>query len=257
MKKIAVVSDFHCGHAVGLTPPNWQHAGGHQKAADVRKQCWDFYESNAIKRGPFDVVIANADLIDGKGERSDGVELIEPDRLEQVKMAEMALRVLLHDKTDLIMTYGTPYHTGTGEDFESVIANNLNAKSIGNIAHVEIEGVIFEAKHHVGGSQVPHTRHTAVARERLWNVLWNEAGISPKANVILRSHVHYFTYCGGSDWVAMTTPALQGLGSRFGARRMSGVVDFGFITFTVEDGKFEWEPILAKVEAQKSTLIVL
>lgn len=256
MKRIAVVSDFHCGHAVGLTPPDW-HSDSNKKLTSVRKECWDFFEENVGKHGPFDVVIDNGDNIDGKGSRSEGVELIVPDRNVQVDMAVACLSVLCGSKTQLVMTYGTDYHTGSGEDFEKQIADKRLTDCIGNVAHIQVEGVTFEAKHHVGGSQVPHTRHTAIARDRLWNLLWAERGVSPKADVIIRSHVHYYNITGGSDWLAMTTPALQGFGSRFGSRRMSGLVDFGFIVFTVDQGRYTWQPVLAKVKAQQSRVIKL
>jgi hypothetical protein len=132
----------------------------------------------------------------------------------------------------------TPYHTGQEEDWEDVLAREVGAK-IGAHEWVDINGLVFDVKHHVGSSQIPHGRHTAVARERLWSQLWAEREQTPKADVIIRSHVHYFDYCGGRDWLAMTTPALQGLGTKFGARRCSGTVDFGLLSFDVAS-RDEW-----------------
>jgi hypothetical protein len=257
MKKIAVVADMQCGHIVGLTPPEFSADKIHRKHAKVRKQCWEFYADQARERGPFDIVIANGDLIEGKGYRSEGVEIMLPDRMEQSKMAIRCLTEIMSPKTDLVMTYGTAYHTGEGEDFENNIADALGAKSIGAIAHLKVEGVTFEVKHHIGSSQVPHTRHTAIARDRLWNILWSERGQLPRADVIIRSHAHYYSYAGGTDWVAMITPALQGYGTRYGARRMSGLVDFGFIVFTVDNGGFSWEPVIANIKAQHAKLLSL
>jgi hypothetical protein len=89
----------------------------------------------------------------------------------------------------------------------------------------------------VGGSTIPHGRFTATAKERLWNVLWNERELRPKAQVILRGHVHYATFCGEPGWVAMTLPALQGMGTRYGGRVCSGTVHWGAVIFDVnEDG---------------------
>lgn len=257
MKKIAIVSDMHCGSIVGLTPPEWSADQIHEKHAHVRKECWEFYVDNANELGPFDIVLANGDLIEGKGLRSEGVEVMVPDRTEQAKMATRCLTQIMAPDTKLIMTYGTDYHTGAGEDFERIVADTLEAESIGAVAHFEAEGITFEAKHHIGMSQVPHTRHTAVARDRLWNVLWSERGQMPRAQVLIRSHVHYYQYAGGPDWVAMTTPALQGFGTRYGARRMSGLVDFGFIVFTVDNGRFSWEPAIANIVAQHAKVVSL
>lgn len=264
MKKIAVVSDMHCGSIVGLTPPEYSADQIHEKHALVRKQCWEFYANKAKELGPFDVVLANGDLIEGKGFRSEGVEVMVPDRHDQAKMAIRCLTEIMGSDTNLIMTYGTDYHTGAGEDYERVVFETLRGDdkedewgSIGAIAHFEVEGVTFEAKHHIGSSQVPHTRHTAVARDRLWNVLWSERGQMPKADVLIRSHTHYYNYAGGPDWVGITTPALQGFGTRYGARRMSGIVDFGFLVFTVNEGRFSWQPAIVGIKAQHAKVVSL
>jgi hypothetical protein len=57
--------------------------------------------------------------------------------------------------------------------------------------------------------------------------------------------------------LGMTTPALQGFGSRYGARRCTGLVDFGFVTFQVNKGTYTWQPIIAKLEEQKAPMIKL
>ena len=52
---------------------------------------WEFYTSSVDSLRPIDILICPGDAIDGKGERSGGVELITPDRLEQVRMAAEAV----------------------------------------------------------------------------------------------------------------------------------------------------------------------
>ncbi len=252
MKKILILSDLHCGHAVGLTPPGWHipesPERGHtaNKLSQIQKACWLFYESKIKQFGPFDVVFVNGDCIDGRGERSGGLELVEPNRQRQCDMAVVAIRKGMRTKnTPVIMTYGTAYHTGQEEDWEAAIASNLNAK-IGSHEWVDVEGVMFDLKHHCGSSSIPHGRFTAQARERLWNQLWALRGQNPQANAIIRSHVHYFNYCGGENFVSLTTPALQGWGTKYGARRCSGTVDFGFIVFEVDKGQFSWREVLMK-----------
>jgi len=86
----------------------------------------------------------------------------------------------------------------------------------------------------VGRSIIPHGRFTALGRERLWNVLWAEHDEYPKADIIVRSHVHYYGGCFGSNWEAITTPALQGPKTKFGARIATGTVDFGLVWYDIE-----------------------
>ena len=72
-------------------------------------------------------------------------------------------------------------------------------------------------------------------------------------SMILRGHVHYLNFCGGPGWLAMTLPALQMKGSKYGVRQCSGVVDFGFTVFDVgEDGRYTWWPELADIKSQRA-----
>lgn len=254
MKRVLIISDFHCGHIVGLTPPGWQLSptdikevgDKRDKFIAAQKACWNWYSDTIKQCGPFDVVIANGDLIDGTGHRSGGTEQATLDRLNQCEMAERCLNET-GSKAKKYLTIGTAYHTGEAEDFETIIAKGAKATAIGSHEWIDVEGVVFDVKHHCGSSSVPHARHTAIARDHLWNQLWAERGLQPKSHVIIRSHVHYYTFCGGPGWTAITTPALQGYGTKYGSRRCSGIVDFGFIIAECNKGHFSWTPKISKL----------
>jgi hypothetical protein len=258
MKRVLIVSDLHCGHRVGLTPPGWQEKKTgegrtkHDKFVEQQRACWDFYESHVKKLGPFDVLIANGDLIDGRGDRSGGVEQITLDRDEQAEIAVYALRKAMTGKTKAFCTYGTAYHTGKEEDWESLVASDIGAR-IGGHEWVDVDGVILDCKHHVGSSSVPHGRHTAVARDMLWNLLWHANGLQPKGDVFIRSHVHYHNFCGGPGQIAMTTPALQGYGTKYGSRVCSGIVDFGLIVMEAQRKEFTWKAFIMRHAAMQAT----
>jgi len=247
MRRLVIESDYHAGHWAGLTPPDWYQSG---KKGKHQKELWEFRQSVLKDIGHIDFLVVNGDCIDGKGTRSGGSELSTSDRAEQCEMAAASIDSAGASECGII--YGTPYHTGQDEDWEQVVAN----KCVTPIAFVsgqeflEYDGVTFDIKHKVGGSTIPHGRHTAVAKEKLWNLIWAEREGQPKADVIVRSHVHYFAYCGGPDWVAMTTPAWQGHGSKFGVRQCSGTIDLGLIVFEIEDGEYSWRPILADLKQQ-------
>jgi hypothetical protein len=248
MKKILVISDLHCGHMVGLTPPDWWRPERTYEGK-VQRALWGAYVDMLRDVGRVDCLVVNGDAIDGRGKKSGGTEQIEPDRLEQVAMAEQCIAVTKAPSVRL--TYGTAYHVSEdGEDIESVLAKNVGAVDIGSHTWLDAEGVVIDCRHHCGSSGIPHGRGTQPARERLWNVLWSDKGQCPRAQVIIRSHVHYHSYVGGSDWVAMTTPALQGLGSKYGARRCSGTVDFGMVLINCKQGDFSWVAHTRNVVAQ-------
>ncbi len=258
-KTVAVASDLHCGHQVGLTHPDFD-ARPQDSRSDayrlwkLRRSCWNFVVDKAAQLQPIDLLIVNGDCIDGKGDKSGATELITVDRNEQCDMAIAGIEQFA--AKDIVMSYGTSYHTGAREDFEDQIARQVGVLKIGSHDWVDVNGLMFDYRHHVGSSVIPHGRHTAIARERLWSVLWAERDEYPRSDVIIRSHVHYFAYCGGDDWLAMTTPALQAYGSKFGARRASGTVDYGIVSFDIKDREsFSWTKHLLKFKRQKPQVI--
>jgi len=239
LRRVVVVSDLHCGHIVGLTHPDFD---GDRRDAELhklyaaRREYWNFYIREMAALRPVDILVVNGDAIDGKGERSGGTELITADRNEQVDMAVAAIEAT--GKPDIYMVAGTPYHVGVSEDWERQIVQRVKALKFGIHDWINVNGLTLDYRHFVSGSQIPYGRHTAVARERLWNVMWAEDAY-PHSDVIIRSHVHYFSYAGGVNWLGVTTPALQGLGTKYGAGRISGTVNFGFIHFDIA-GRDDW-----------------
>ena len=230
--RLLAMGDFHCGHELGLTPP--KHDPGPRLTPHrhrMRREIWDWF-SNNIKNLKPDVVVFNGDAIEGKGYHSASSELIYPDRNNQVQMATDILKGI-SGKPEIYMSYGTAYHTGKGEDWEDLVAANVKAVKIGSEDDIDIRGTVFNYKHHLGRSGVPSGRTTAVLKDALWNQIWAARGEYARADVILRSHVHYHQYAGDSDTLALTLPALQGYGTKFGGRRMSGTVDVGFVVFDV------------------------
>ncbi|MCP4410894.1 MAG: hypothetical protein GY807_24775 [Gammaproteobacteria bacterium] len=273
-KRVLLCGDLHCGHQVGLTPPAWQ-----QKPADpddykflsvhlrhkfhkIQDACWKFWVSEITKLKPFHLAICNGDTIDGNGSRSGGVELIAPDRQEQADMAMKALSVVR--AKNYCFTFGTPYHTGTEEDFETRIAEWMDAQAwtnkvtIGSHEWPEVNGKVFDVKHKVGGSGIPHGRATAVIKEDLWNAIWAENKAQPRADIIIRSHVHYFShymkYRGDSEVHMATLPALQAMGTKFGSRQCSGTVDYGFSFVDIgPKGEIKWHNRILPTSVQAAS----
>ncbi len=178
-KRVVVISDLHCGHRVGLTPPEFQSkvSGGSrqrisQKFYKVQVALWDAYVEMIKNLGKIDILIVNGDCIDGRGERSGSTELLYVDRNIQTTMAADCIN---HVKAgSVLMIRGTPYHTGYSEEYEDIIAEKVGAAKIEDHAWYDINGVIFDVKHSVGSSSVPHGRTTAISKEALWKLIWAE-----------------------------------------------------------------------------------
>jgi hypothetical protein len=257
-KRIVAISDLHCGHEFGLTPPAWQYkSDGHpriSKAAAFQRALWDFAVDALENLKPIDTLVVNGDAIDGKGDKSGGIEQITTDRLEQGEMA--AEFINLAEAKQVRLLYGTRYHVGRDEDFEQTLVDKINAKDVNIQGHgfFDVNGCVLDVKHKVGGSSIPHGRHTAISRAHLWNLLWAEHGRQPKANIILRGHNHYFCYAGGADWLAVNLPALS-YGTSYGIRECDGIVDVGMVAIDIDRvGGWKWQPVLAEFKQLKAAV---
>lgn len=253
MKRILIISDLHSGHRGGLTPPGWQYnkdddANVRGKFGFLQATVWDWYVKTIKAIGPVDVLVVNGDAIDGKGSRSGGTELLTADWLEQVDIAADCLQVI--DRKRTVIVKGTPYHVGQETDFEEVLADRVGA-TCGWHEWLDADGVVFDLKHKVGSSSVPYSRLTAPSKEGLWNLLWSERGMQPEADVIVRSHVHYFVYGGDGRKLWMTTPGLQGW-TKYGSGACSGTIDIGMILFECDKGAYTWKPILLDLQFMKA-----
>jgi hypothetical protein len=256
-KRLVIVADFHSGHQYGLTPPHWWESRA-SKQGRFQRALWGFYSEAIDSLRPIDILIENGDAIEGKGKRSGGVELITSNISEQVRMARESIEYAAAPVVRLM--HGTQYHTGEETDMEEFLVDPMRARGIDvkidGHGFFKIKGVKnspgFDFKHYIPNSSVPWSRFTALAKEVGWNIQWFAAQErQPRADVLIRSHVHYYGYCGVGAWLAISTPALT-YNSHYGIRHCSGIVDVGLIKFDVdEEGGYTWEPILANFAALK------
>ena len=238
-KKVVIISDLHCGHRAGLTPPDWQYSA--EKDSEKRKwgklqsELWNQYLEIIQEIKSIDVLIVNGDMVDGKNLRAGGSELITSDRIEQANMAVECINAW-KCKT-IVMTYGTPYHGGVDEDWEKIVAKEVDA-DIQDHGFYDIAGFIFDVKHHISKSAMPYGQITPLLREGEWNIKWSVVkNNQPRADVLIRSHVHYKELAYHDNCWHIITPALMGLGSKFGARICSNIVDWGVTLVEVEKDK--------------------
>lgn len=256
VKKILVIGDLHCGSLVGLTPPSWFISEKRdKKIAKLQRQMWDNYIKMIRQVGQVDYLVVNGDAIDGHGKKSSGSELLTTDLLQQAQIAVECLQQIKFNK--ILFTHGTPYHTSNqgGQDFQKVIADKLGGQIYDEL-RMSVDGVIFDIRHHVGSSSVPTSRFTSMAKNRLWDILLSQKQGRQNADVYIRSHVHYYTYCGDSDYLAVNLPALQAPLTKYGNRRCVGSTDWGITCFYVNEGKMVgWESKTVNLQNAKADLV--
>lgn len=247
--RVLVAGDLHCGSVVGLTPPAYRHIATeadkkaaaksrYSKFSVLQNALW--LKADAILRAfaPYDIIMWTGDMIDGDGPRSGGTELIVVDRLEQSKMAVSVCQHFVkragRTKVRQYGVYGTPYHVGAQEEFELTVSENAGWEQIGNHTWVDLNGCVFDLKHNISSSSTPQGRATGLLSQILWNELWAARALQPKAKVVLRGHTHYYMGVDTDTCAAFTCPALQGFGSRYGARLCSGLIHYGMMYFDVD-----------------------
>jgi len=260
--RVLVLADGHSGHVVGLTPPDWdkrpgdaysQEAGEYKHRREIYKWLLSFVPSLSP-----DIVIYNGDAIEGKGEKSGGTELITAARDEQCDMAIAAIKDLCPHNPKIVMSYGTPYHVGDWEDWENQVAKGIGAVKIGSEDDIKINGKVINYRHHAGRSSIPHGRATPLMKEKLWNYLWALRGEYPNADVIIRSHNHYFLAVDTGDYLAIATPSLQGYGTKYASRRVLGTVDVGVVWLDIaKDGTIKWDRKLKRFNRRNKFALVV
>lgn len=244
-KRILVISDTHCGHLWGLTPPiYWTQYN--EAAYNFQKESWTWYTNTLSLLRPFDMIIANGDMIDGRGEKSGGTELLVTDRMKQAEMAAEVINIA--EASDVVIARGTEYHVGNMEQFENTVAKLTGACEIGDRLRFRVNGSLFDVRHHVGRTTVPWSDLTAALKELVLANLDNGDSI----NMLVRSHVHKYVQGSiGTNQCAITTPGMEGH-TRFGDRRCVGKVDFGVVIMDITDmGVIDCKPVIAHLDSLK------
>lgn len=158
-----------------------------------------------------------------------------------MEIAESCIREINYTQVTIIR--GTGYHTGEEEDWEDVLADRLGTKAQDH-AWLEYRGCVLDCKHHIGSTAVPGNVPPSLGREAVWNMLWAEKQLQPRATVVIRSHLHQYAQIDIDGAIAIITPALQGW-TKYGGRRMSKTITYGFLHFTISDkGDFAWRKII-------------
>lgn len=242
--------DTHCGHLAGLTPPGYW-PGDQIELSEFRKEFWNAFKEGLDMFGPFDGAVFMGDAVDGPGRKSGGSELITTDSSIQAEMAIEICKEINAEQMHFI--YGTAYHTGDVVDFENIVAREFGG-SIHSELFLDINGTVFNFKHHTGRSSIPYGMNQ-VAKEKMWNTLLAARGEAPNADVLIRSHIHWFRVAMDQDWMVMSLPALQGPHSKYG-RRCSGDYTMGFVVFDIDaNGGYTWQPYFIKLAAGSPQLV--
>lgn len=247
MIDILCLGDTHCGSATGLTPPAYQYSlkpddedldraalSVRQLFAKVQRVLWDGYTEILQEFGPVDIVVANADLTDGS--RFETIQHITTDSELQANIAVEALsEVKFRGAPEWHFTYGTPVHTVNGWNHEHLVADLLGGP-ISDTVKLELNGLKIQWRHHGGRSDIPTGQGGQLSKEVIRDILRASIYQYPAADVIVRSHTHYWYHLGFADKEAFSLPSLEVPLSIFGRRLRTLFYDMGIVRLRVSKG---------------------
>lgn len=231
INNIAVVSDLHCGCAMGLIHKDGVQLddGGHYTPSVFQQKLyawwcefWEWIEEKTHDE-EIDVVI-NGDIFQGKPHGA--IHQVSDNLDVQERIALDLLRPIAAKARKLYVIRGTEAHNGKSDEYEERIARQLGAvpSATGQYARYDLwkligrskEGILCNFMHHIGTTGTSHYESTAVLKELVEAYVqagrWNDRA----PDCVVRSHRHtciqvQMPASPPQCWAtSITTPAWQG-----------------------------------------------
>tara|TARA_B100001750_G_scaffold144681_1_gene115519 strand:- start:10698 stop:11531 length:834 start_codon:yes stop_codon:yes gene_type:complete len=187
------------------------------------------------------LLVINGEPMDGANKKQLGQQSWTTNIEDQMRDSEKLINDIPYD--ELMFVRGSGYHVQVdGTNFEEVMANRMGAmryKAYGGqgatdyYAFVDINGKMFNFSHHVGFNKWAAYRTTAIARE-LAGMHFEKDKLHP-ADVIVRSHVHYFVHVEFVNTHGVSTPAWKFPDAHLFRGGVAGTTpDIGSVEFIIE-----------------------
>jgi hypothetical protein len=211
MKTILVLSDLHVGGYRSIWPQDatvevgpgerqiWQLTRGQE----YLWECWNHLLTTTPKR--FDAVIVNGDVIQGHRDPW-STKLCASNINDQIRAAVQLLTPLRKRTKHMYLTAGTKYHNLDYADAEQLVADKLHAKHLPWL-NLRIGGKLINAVH--GHTTAFVYRSTNLEREIMFAAQAEVAHQTPRPDILIRSHIHFFITVMFRETLALFTPSWQ------------------------------------------------
>lgn len=259
MHTIAVISDLHTNHKMGLNKPEVDlEEGDKWKACGLQKTLFHTWEDclgkiKKKKKGKL-IGVLNGDIVDVDTKNRTG-QIISHNPKVAISGAVSILEPFADMCKEIYFVKGTEAHVGESAWVEDTIAENFtNAQTCPDtnskgwwFLPLEIDGVKMDIAHHPKGGTGGRPMNSQSSIDRLASdTLFEYANQRlPLPDLVIRSHIHQFKDSRDAFAVrAITTPAFCFLGAyarRLGINSEPGV---GCVLIYVDGGGYEIEPII-------------
>jgi len=215
-KSVLIVSDMHVGSTMSICSkePELSDKDSTWNPNKLQKEllaAWEECVDELVQKPT--VLVINGEPCDGGNRKQLGQQSWTTNLQDQLIDAEKLIKKIPYH--NLIFNRGSGYHvTQDGTNFEEIIAKQMNAdkyRAFGGSGYtdyyslIKIHHKLFNFTHHVGFNKWAAYRTTALAREMAGMVF--ERDKMGKADVIVRSHVHYFVHVEFTHTHGFTMPA--------------------------------------------------
>lgn len=267
-KTILLVSDTHVGDGRALVHPKVPRRVGlgedDYEKVELNKlqryfyRCWEYMISQLPSR--IDILVFTGDLIQGH-KNPWGLKLTLPRIDDQVNHAEELFRPLAERAKYKYVLAGTRAHSLDIYDAEREIARRIGAK-YDFVFNLRVKGKLFNILH--GKTQPFVYKGSGLEREILFAALMAEMRKVPKADVVIRGHIHKFVSLCLDKKMGMFLPCWQYASDYAAVKTASWFAhqpDLGAVLLEVEEGdlpdsvkihraKFSFDPpkVAMKVE---------
>lgn len=233
-KRGVCISDSHAGNIYGVTPPDYWR----KPYTEFMQPFWEWYEAEAKQLGRIDFLVHNAESVDGLGKKEKiGLWTDKPEEQE-----ECAAEVIsVWDAEKRYMTRGSTYHSVGERKYDDNVARMLEAY-IDDEIRLEINGVRFQFRHVAPRSDTQHGQASQLFKEATREAVAAIDDEYVAADVVVRSHNHYYFKVETFQRTAVITPSLELRGAGVNRHGSSYPVNLktqyyhvGYIVIEVED----------------------
>lgn len=251
-----LISDGHTGSVVGLWPPDAPSdtEGGRHVLNPIQQYIWECQQhaltvwlpqmTGTMPR----MALFHGDMVDGLQPKS---PIITDDGNLQVNAAVMAWRDLAGTCEDRRAVTGTEFHAGKSGTWDNAVALGLQCTpdDAGRWApaqtFVQIDNVIFDMAHHLGGSYVVASRYTPLQREYTDAAVSVYEGDWPRAQWIVRGHGHFYRWLPADGCNVLALPGWQAKTPHAHKMRRGRPFDIGLVVVYTDAGR-TWPPEVKK-----------